>query len=319
METKQAIIPYALIGALAQIENIFEMRLFGFVLAKAQASLKLANPNLNDINLQFALNLVQVIIPARYLLSDGDRNYTNIRKALTLANKTIEYQRGETTYHLNIIAMPEIIRECGRLSLRFVIHNELWHALLNNFLQGYRLIHLPTFIRLRSTKAVLLYLLVSNQRNAITYSLDHLRDILGANSKAYDRTANFVARVLEPSRRELDKCAPYSFDYELKRGGRGGGYNAIELQPRRAAEPQSSDLSDEVERLRVRLDARVVEYLQSKFGMTAREVERLEDGIMALADSWGGQVERLANIFEASRRAQARNPRAYLTASLRGG
>lgn len=316
METQKSIIPYALIKSLAKIDNIFEMRLFGWVLAKAQSVLKLANPNLGDINLQFAMNLVRVYIPARYLLADGDRNYKNIARAFTLANKTIEYEKKGSVYHLNIIAMPEIIKnDTGRLTVTFIIHNEIWHAILNNFKQGYRLFDLATFLRLKSNYSIILYLLCSNQKQCITYSLGHLRSIIGADSRAYDRTANLIARVIEPAKKELDECAPWTFDYELQRGGKGGGYNAIELRPRMARQSEPSELSEAIARERLRLDDRVRDYLATKYAMEPREMERLETRLLALGD-WERQIERLAYIWDASRRNQARNPRAYLYASL---
>lgn len=319
MDTQKSLIPYALIKSLAKIENIFEMRLFGWVLAKAQACLKLANPNLSDINLQYALNLVRVTLPARYLLADGDRNYKNIAKAFTLATKTIEYEKEGSVYHLNIIAMPTILKGAdGRLSVSFVLHNEIWHAILNNFRQGYRLFDLATFLRLKSNYSVILYLLISNQRTCCTFSLDHLRKILGADSRAYNRTSNLIARVIEPARKELNDAAPWTFDFELERGGRGGGYNAIELRPRSNHPSEPSELSEAIARQRLRLDERVTDYLQAKFALEPREIERLEARVLALGD-WGQQIDRLAYIFDASRRHNAKNPRAYLFASLRGG
>lgn len=319
MDTQKSLIPFALIKSLAKIENIFEMRLFGWVLAKAQASLKLANPNLRDINLQYAFNLVRVTIPARYLLADGDRNYKNIAKAFTLANKTIAYEKDGSVYHLNIIAMPSLLKaQDGRLSVSFVIHNEIWHAILNNFRQGYRLFDLATFLRLKSNYSVILYLLISNQKTCCTFSLDHFRKMLGADSRAYERTSNFIARVIEPARKELNEAAPWTFDYELERGGRGGGYNAIELRPRANRPAEPSELSEAIARERLRLDERVSDYLQTKFAMEPREIERLEARLLELGD-WSQQIDRLAYIFDASRRHQARNPRAYLYASLREG
>lgn len=317
MDAQKSIIPYALIKSLAKIDNVFEMRLFGWVLAKAQASLKLANPNLRDINLQYALNLVRVTIPARYLLADGDRNYKNITKAFTLANKTIDYEKDGSVYHLNIIAMPSLLKGAdGRLSVSFVIHNEIWHAILNNFRQGYRLFDLATFLRLKSNYSVILYLLISNQKTCCTFSLEHLREMLGADTRAYERTSNFIARVIEPSRKELNEAAPWTFDYELQRGGRGGGYNAIELRPRANLPSEPSELSEAIARERLRLDGRVCQYLATKFAMQPREMERIEGRIADIGD-WEAQIQRLAYIYDASRRHGVRNPRAYLMASLR--
>lgn len=316
MDAQKSLIPFALIKSLAKIDNIFEMRLFGWILAKAQSCLKLANPNLADINLQFALNLLRMTIPARYLLADGDRNYKNVAKAFTLANKTIDYERGNSIYKLNIIAMPELVKTDNRLQVTFVIHNELWHAILNNFRQGYRLFDLATFLRLKTNYSIIIYLLISNQRTCCTWSLDNFRKLIGADSRAYERTNNLVARVIEPARKELTQGAPWTFDYELIRGGRGGGFVAIELKPMAAQPQQASELDEAIARERVRLDERVSDYLATKFAMQPREMERIEGRIADIGD-WEAQIQRLAYIYDASRRHGVRNPRAYLMASLR--
>lgn len=318
MEAQKSLIPFALIKSLAKIDNIFEMRLFGWILAKAQSCLKLANPNLADINLQFALNLVRMTIPARYLLGDGDRNYKNVARAFTLANKTIDYERGNSIYKLNIIAMPELVKTDNRLQVTFVIHNELWHAILNNFRQGYRLFDLATFLRLKTNYSVILYLLVSNQKTCCTWKLGSFRKLIGADSRAYERTNNLVARVIEPARKELAQGAPWTFDYELIRGGRGGGFVAIELKPMAAQPHQASELDEAIARERVRLDERVSDYLATKFAMQPREMERIEGRMAAIGD-WEAQIQRLAYIYDSSRRHGVRNPRAYLYASLRSG
>ena len=53
-EEKAAIIPYVIIQSIAALDNIYEARLFGWVLAKAQSVLKLYNKDLAEINLQHA-------------------------------------------------------------------------------------------------------------------------------------------------------------------------------------------------------------------------------------------------------------------------
>ena len=66
---KDSIIPYSIIGSLSKIENVYELRLFGWILAKAQSVLKLYNKNLADINLQYALDMCEItFLPALKLL-----------------------------------------------------------------------------------------------------------------------------------------------------------------------------------------------------------------------------------------------------------
>lgn len=314
-----ALVPYALVHSLSKIDNIFEMRLFGWVLAKAQSVLKLYSRDLAEINMQHAMNMLRVTFPARYLLPPGDRNYKNIEKAFELANKTIDYEKDGARYRLNIIAFPQIKHNGRAMEISFVIHNELWHAILNNFQNGYRLVNLPTFMSLKSTYAAILYIIISQQPRLPDMRIDTLRRIVGASSRAYDRANNFIARVLEPARAELTKFAPYTFDYELTRGGKGNGYQTIRLRPRAnyGWQPAREGLSRELERMRLRLDERVTDYLSSKFEMTAREIERAEPFILQLGD-FERQMDKLAYVSECAIRARAENRKAYLFAALRG-
>ena len=317
--SQNSLIPFALIHSLASIENIFEMRLFGWILAKAQSVLKLYSRDLAEINIQHALNLVRVTIPARLLLPAGDRNYKNIEKAFTLANKTIDYEKDGRKFHLNIIAFPEFARANHRSEITFVIHNELWHAILNNFERGYRLVNLPTFMSLKSTYAAIMYLIVSQQNKPLTMKINTLRATIGATSRAYDRTNNLTARVLEPARAELTKFAPFTFDYELTRGGKGNGYQSIKIYPRSNDyfEPAREEVAKECERLRSRLDERVTDYLRYKFELTACEIDRVESFVMQIGDH-ESQLDRLEYIADTAIRNGVRNLKGYLYTALRG-
>ena len=214
---KDSIIPYAIISSLSSIDNIYEMRLFGWIIAKAQSVLKLYNKDLSDINIEHAMQLTRVTLPARYLLGIGDNNYRNVKKSFTLAKKMIEYERDGIEKSLNIIAFPEYKKDGYNSIVTFVIHQELWHALLN-FTKGYRLINLPTYMRLQSTYAVIMYMLVSNQKNPVTYRMDRLKQILGADQrKSYKHNGMFISKVIESAKRELDEKATVTFDYGMDR------------------------------------------------------------------------------------------------------
>lgn len=295
------------------------MRLFGWVLAKAQSVLKLYSRELGEINMQHAMNMVRVTFPARYLLPPGDRNYKNIEKAFELANKTIDYERDGVRFRLNIIAFPQITHNGRAMEISFLIHNELWYAILNNFQNGYRLVNLPTFMNLRSTYAAILYIIISQQPRLPDMRIETLRRLLGASSRAYDRANNFIARVLEPARAELTKFAPYTFDYELTRGGKGNGYQTVRLRPRAnyGWEPSREGIVRECERLRSRLDERVTDYLRYKFELTACEIDRVEGFVMQIGDH-ESQFERLEYIADTALRNGVRNLKGYLYTALRG-
>lgn len=315
---KDSIIPYTIVESLAQIENIYEMRLFGWVIAKAQSVLKLYNKNLKDINLQYALNLVRVTMPARYVLPDGDTNYNNIKQAFGLAKKTIPYTMLEYQGETNIIAFPEFLKKHGQKYITFVIHNAMWMALLD-FSKGYRLVNLPTFMKLKSTYSVILYMLVTQQSKPITYGIDKLKAITGANTQpAYARNYNFIRKVMDGAKSELDKVSQWSYEYQAHKQGKT--ITAITIIPTHKADQQQPTMTEQMrnhaELMRSRLDERITDYLQYNYGMNAKEVLVAERYIPANMTP-EQQLTMLAEVRTTALHNRVTNIKAYLITSLR--
>lgn len=316
---KKSIVPYICIQALGCIDNIYEMRLFGLVIAKAQCVQKRYNKNLDSINLQHAMNMVRVTMPARYLLQEGDNNYRNVHKAFTLAQKTFDWEYEGHVFKLNMIAFPEYHKTDRGAFITFVIHNRMWLALLD-FSKGHRLIELPIYMRLRSTYSVIFYLLTVNQEKPLTFAIDTLKKYTGCDTKkAYQRNNNFIAKVIEPARAELDRLAPTTFEYALQRQGRGGPYAIVKLIPtpsKHFTPPEIDTARDEaLDRQRVRLTTPVTDYLADNFGMDTRTMERNEEAIARIGTE-PQQLDFLSDIKAHCLRQNVRNKAGYLVRSL---
>lgn len=317
---KDAIIPYIIIDSLRKIDNIHEMRLFGYVIAKAQAVLKSYNKHLDAINIEHAMRLTRFTMPARYLLAPGDTNYRNAQKAFTLQTKTVSYTTETREMQLNIIAFPEHEYKAGQHYITFVVHQQLWWA-LRDFTKGHRLINLPIMLRLKSTYSVVMYILCSNQKEPINYQTGTLKRILGVDAKkAYERNSNFIAKVIEPARRELNEKSPYSFDYSLQRSGRGGPYTNIIIQPKaNLPAPFTSEekaRAEDLERQRINLAPEVTFMLEETFDMSTKAIERIELQLATIGD-YTAQLRWLAGVKEAALRYSIRNRAGYLTEALR--
>lgn len=316
---KEAIIPYPIVYTFSKLSNIHEARLFGWILAKAQSVLKLYNKDLSYINIEHVLDMVRLTVPTRYLLSEGDNNYRNARKAFTLADKKIEYERDGNIYQLSIIAFPTILKRQAASVLQCVVHNQIWHAMLD-FTKGHRLIDLRSFFELKSAYSIVMYILVSQQSQPMTYQSDTLRRLLGVEGKkSYERSFNFFKRVLEPAQAELDKCAAYSFDFTAERKGLGGRYENIVIIPRKSKRETAlpfDQKSAEIQKQRLRLDDRVQEYLGTAFEMTPREMEVAEPLLTRLGD-YGEQMRRIADIKTAMLKTRVKNKKGYLIESLK--
>lgn len=316
--TRESILPYKVCTALGQIENIYEMRLFGWVIAKAQSVAKKYNKDLSQINVQHAMHLVRVTLPGKMLLQEGDDNLKHIPKAFTLANKTLDWQLEGYDLKLNIIAFPEYHKRYGKGGLvSFVIHQTLWYALLD-FSKGHRLIELPVYMRLKSKYSAIMYMLMAHQERPLTYTIQHLRTILGATSKAYDRGNNLIQKILDPARQELDTMAPVTYHYSMAREGRGGAYKTVTLIPWQSEHytpPQLTTMDHQMNRQRIRLDNTVTEYLHDALMLSTDAIERHEDAIAAIGNI-EAQMNFISQVKQKADQVRARNPAGYFIRAL---
>lgn len=311
------LIPYTIVKSLAMLDNIYETRLFGWVLAKAQSVLKLYNKDLSTINVEHAMDLTRVTIPARLLLGDGDKNYSQVTKAFSLAEKRIEFTKDNTLYHLNIIAFPELRKDGRKSIVTFVIHQQMWHALLD-FSKGYRLFNLQVFMSLQSKYSIIMYLLITQQSQAKNYGIDALRQLLGCDGqKAYERGANFFARVLDPARQELKSKAPWYFEYSAAKEGRQHRYSSVIVTPvlNDKFVLQPNEAAKKATELRASIDEEVSRYVIDKFGLDAKALETIEPYLMRIGGK-DAQLTRLDEIRLKTASTRVKNPAGYLVRTL---
>lgn len=315
-----SIIPYPVVRSLCQLDNVYECRLFGWVIAKAQSVLKLYNKDLSDINVEHAMRLTRVTIPVRYLLSSNDNNYNNIPKAFGLAEKKIIYTKGNRDYYLTVIAFPELVKESGRVYVTFAIHNDLWHALLD-FSKGYRLFSMTSLLSLSSPYSMILYLLISQQKGPMSFSIATLKVLLGCDKlKSYNRGFNFFARIIDPVRAELDQKTPYSFEYTADRTGRGGQYTNIVISPRISTRYTKAQTDDGqvrlVLKLRSRIDDGVISYLADSFNLDETGLQTVEK---LLPTSWTVEqiLDHAGKVKAAMATKRVRNKAGYYVNSLK--
>ena len=120
--------------------------------------------------------------------------------------------------------------EYDEYGIELEVRHELWEVFLN-FTKGFRKFELDVALSFSSKYALKLYKLVSGQKTGhLQYSLEEIRQILGLTwyeevkegrtkkpvlKTVYKRPADLIKRVIIPAKEELDKCSPYTFEYEL--------------------------------------------------------------------------------------------------------
>ena len=93
-----------------------------------------------------------------------------------------------------------------------------------------------------------LYELLSGQKSPLIYTIDTLKEMFQIADK-YPRNPDFIKRVIDPAKKELDEKSPYSFEYKILKDGKQ--FHAIKFYPivipnNRTIELEKNDLIKEV-------------------------------------------------------------------------
>ena len=158
------------------------------------------------------------ILPISLFLKDDDKNnHKEVKKALeSLKRKELTYQDDDTWASLTIIANPKISRY--KETVTFTVDKMINDAFLD-FSKGFKKYELKTAMEFESVYSMRFYELLSNQKTPINYSVEYLKEMFSLSDK-YKLTADFIRYVIEPAKKELDKCSPYTFHYEKIKTGR---------------------------------------------------------------------------------------------------
>ena len=198
--------------------NVYEKRvLYNLV--------KLAQSQIEGIKLSSSLykidhaykDYILVELPiSDFLTDEEDKNHKRIKEALkSLHRKTFEYLDNDVWECISIIALPKIALHSRQVS--FIVDNRVWDVLLD-FSRGFSRYDIEVAFRLESCYSMRFYELMACQTEPLTYSIDALRRIFKLEDK-YTYTKDFIRRVVEASKLELDQKSPVSFTYSpLKEG-----------------------------------------------------------------------------------------------------
>jgi len=254
-------------------------------------------------------------IPVKYFLKDeNDDNYKEIKKALqTLQKKIITYEDESLWASLNIIANPKIKKYSDTVT--FTVDGLINNALLN-FSKGYRKYELKTAMQFDSTYAMRFYEILSGQKSPICYGIDKLKEMFQIQEK-YERVNDFKKKVLDMAKKELDKCSPYTFDYEMNKTGRS--FTSVTLYPKyqpqfRDSELEKKDLQKQVSPA-WDLSKNTLDYLKNGFDFTQKEIKQNID-LLKQAQS---EIDNFINFMSQvkPRANRAKNPKGYLINSIK--
>jgi hypothetical protein len=253
-------------------------------------------------------------LPTSFFIDDDTIKYGRIKEALRgLNEKKFEIEDEDGWQIIRLIEMPKLWR---RGEVEFYLSEPLVDVFLN-FSKGYSKYQLDVSLSLKSVYSMRLYELISNQPKPITFRISKLKEMWEITEKSYERNYNFIQRIIEPSKKELDEKANWSFTYKPIKKGRS--FEWIEFTPihfdereneeiQRAEAQRMMHLSWELER-----DVRL--YFTQTAGFSPREVKNNLPTIKTFCEKFNDARERISEIWGRAR--AAKNPKGYLIAALK--
>lgn len=253
-------------------------------------------------------------IPLKWLLKDeDDKNYAQVEKAFrSLREKTITYEDEYIKAGFGVIQSYEILKRDSFVS--WVAHPRVVEATMN-FAKGYRKYELQVAMQFESVYAMRFYELLSGQKKPLTYSIENLKEMFGIADK-YKLVGHFKAKILDIAKKELDKCSPYTFDFQMNKTGRA--FTSVTFYP--IYQPQFRDAELEKRTLQKQvspsweLTKNVLDYLKHNFEFDSKEIKQNID-LFYKASSEIDLIQFMAKIKPRANRAK--NPKGYLINSIK--
>jgi len=273
-----------------------------------------------DVKYSFRIDLfgdANLTIPiSAFLKDEEDKNYNRIKKAFAdLENKRIEYEDDKIWQIMRIVQAPIIDKYNSFVEFR--LDKRIYEAFLD-FSKGYRKYELATAMQFDSIYAMRFYELLSNQKTPLTYGIDTLKEMFGIlENKGYTKISNFRNRILDVAKKELDKCSPYTFDYEMNKTGRS--FTSVTFYPK--YQPQFRDSGLEKKDLQKQispawdLPKNTLDYLKNGFEFTTKEIKQNIDLLKQAEAEMENFINFLSQVKPRANRAN--NAKGYLINSIK--
>ena len=253
-----------------------------------------------------------------FLQNETDTNHIRIKSALkNLAKKFFEYEDENDWELISVISEPKIKKNTEIATFR--INPKIVEAFLD-FSKGFKKYELKVAMEFESVYTMRFYELLSNQKTPINYSIDKLKDIFNIADK-YKLTGGFIQKVIEPAKKELDKCSPYTFHYEpIKTGRKITGIRFIPIH-----QPQFEDESLKKQKAMKQMSNRwfipknIEDYLKYNYEFTDKELNNNLSLFESLHNHLSEEelLDFLVELKAQSVLYEIKNIKAYLIGSLK--
>lgn len=253
--------------------NVYEKRFIYRLIEATQSVIEGKKLNENFVIDKTLFGDYRVKMPIKLLLNgEEDKNHTRAKEALRQLNeKKFEYEDDEIWKIIRVVEKPILYKHKEYLECE--LQPEIFDAIYS-FAKGFRKFELKNAMDFESTYAMRFYELFSGQKEPIRYSIENMK-IMFQVQKKYSRPANFIQRVVEPAKKELDKKSPYSFTYKPEKEGRkivNIWFFPRPIPKNRHVETENKELIKKIN-VKSLLNPMVVNYLKENYMFTNQEIK----------------------------------------------
>lgn len=247
------------------------------------------------------------------LQDENDKNHKRVYDAFDyLQSKFFAYEDSEIRFRVPFVTAVYAKKRSG--TIRFCI-SELVHRAFTDYTKGYRKYELQVSLSLTSVYSIRLYELLSGQTNPLIKTIDELKSMFNVQEK-YKETKDFLKRIIEPARQELDEKSPYSFTYTPLKTGKK--ITALKFYPVYNPKHRDSELEATALKKRISpswdLTRNAIDYLKTSFGFETKEIKQHID-LFKDAQNKIDFIQFMSKVKPKANRAN--NPKGYLINAIK--
>lgn len=251
------------------------------------------------------------------LQGEEDKNYKRIIDAFhSLQNKFLRFD-DEDNNHISVPFIMGLKLERGSGCVKFRM-SELVYKAFSDFSRGFRKVEFELTLSFASVYSIRIYELLSGQKQPLTRTIDELKMMFGIEDKYVNKPTNFIKRVIEPAKKELDEKSPYTFTYKVNKKGRA--FHSITFFPVYQAHLRNEDLEVKDLQKKVSLswymDKNIKEYLIHNFDFTTTEIKQ-NTALFEVACNELDLINFMSKIKTRLRTSDVKNPQGYLINAIR--
>lgn len=248
--------------------SLYELRIIFKIVEAAQPVLKGLYLAQNLTQLSHNYDNVQIKLPISSLVADSTHNYEVVRAACrNLMSKVYEIWDESNQSYFATPLIYNFYTQKGEGILHFFVARRVFDAILD-FRRGYCQYELNIANSIKSANAARMYILMCSQPAPISFGVDYLKKMFGVDAK-YKQTRDFIKRVIEPSRKELEAMRVSSFAYEAVKTG--CKVTSIRFTPIHRREHTTEELAAMVS-VTALVDTEVRIFLINAFGFSVKEL-----------------------------------------------